>query len=34
MKVEEISEQEFYTFMKNYNDMYHFMHDELYYDYV
>lgn len=34
MKVEEISEQQFYTFMKNYNDMYHFMHDELYYDYM
>lgn len=34
MKVEEISEQQFYTFMKTYKDMYHFMHDELYYDYM
>lgn len=34
MFVKKISEKEFYQYMKNYKGLYHFIHDEIYYDYV
>jgi len=32
--VKQITEQEFYDYMKHYDGLYHFIHDEIYYDHV
>ncbi|WP_428417373.1 peptidoglycan bridge formation glycyltransferase FemA/FemB family protein [Phocicoccus schoeneichii] len=34
MLVKQITEQEFYDYMKHYDGLYHFIHDEIYYDHV